>query len=149
MNKQLSASLLIGTAFAAAVCLGSLVYMYRQDISDIVDSMQGGEMKSLVDLARAIRTLEENVTKIENVANYGIVPADEVQSSDIQGQSKKGQSGLRFRELCQADSDVDFVFTRLDQMRGDADVKQRRKELVEQNKQLAARIDVLKKEIMQ
>lgn len=106
-------------------------------------------MKTLVDLARAIRALDENVSKIENAANYGPVSADEIQSSDIQGQSKMGQSGLRFRELCQADSDVDFVFTKLDLVRGDMDVKQRRKELVEINKKLAVRIDALKREIVQ
>jgi len=149
MNKNFKSPLLISAAAISLICVGGLAYIHWDDISDILGSVQGGEMKTLVDLARAIRALDENVSKIENAANYGPVSADEIQSSDIQGQSKMGQSGLRFRELCQADSDVDFVFTKLDLVRGDMDVKQRRKELVEINKKLAVRIDALKREIVQ
>lgn len=149
MSKSWGSTVLMGTAVVALVFLGSFTYMYAQDIWDVLETAQGGDMKVLVDLARAIRVLDENVTRIENADNYSTSSADEIQCSDALGQSKKGESILRFKELCQADSDVDFVFTRLDSVRGDKEVKQKRKELVLLNKRLAARIDVLKMELVQ
>jgi len=109
----------------AAVACG-IAYLYRSDIVDVFEENQSPEMQRLVRLSRALRVLSDRVALLEN-KDPSVADGDK-----------------RFRALCEADADVDFIYENLDGVNGNETVKRKRKNLVEVTKSIAIRIDALK-----
>ena len=119
----------------AVASIAVLVYMYRNDISEEVECLCSDSKKeaSIRKLQRFRVALRELATDVQN-AEIALHKVKE-SKQDIGPEVK--------RMITILSVDLDYIFDTLDAVTGDTAVKERRKKLVDEFKELAHRVDVL------
>ncbi len=115
--------------FSSIVAIGIILYNYSEEILSIGASE---EIHTLLCISNALKQLTRTIDDIET-AFY-------VHKSHMVSNEKLA---IFSKQLAVAHNDIDFLFEKLDSIRGNEDVKQKRKNCVMLTKDLSARVDKL------
>lgn len=119
----------------AVASIAALAYMYRNDISEELECLCSDSKKeaALRKLQRFRVALKDLATDVHNA---------ELALNKVKENKEEVSPEVR-RMVTVLSVDMDYIFDTLDAVTGDMAVKERRKKLVDEFKELAHRVDVL------
>ena len=122
-NKTSSIISIITLSVVSITCIIS--YFYWNDIINVIEEINGDpDTILLINLSKGIKLLSIDIKQLEDDYNNNI-------NNDF-----KSKLSITY-------SDIDYIFSKLDGIRGDEVIKSKRKKLVEEMKCLSIKLDEL------
>ena len=125
----------VGALTFCGLLISTIIY-YKSDILDIYDTyMYGPDMITLINISKALDVLSTTVEELQSEYNN--------KSNNNNNNMTITMDGNFKTKLSVAHSDIDYLFDKLDCIRGNEYIKRKRKGLVETTKKLSLVVDKL------